>query len=147
MRFWTRCIVAAVSVCLAVTALPGKDLVLCIGPHGHVALEFAQNGRCDEGPCRPVCDAPKAPDVNNNDHVCGDCISCVDIPLTQGPVTGPSSVSDGAKKKSASPANSVIPALFPVQLGPDSLRTLRHACLSPPDIGGPSCASPRILRI
>ena len=147
MRFWTRCTVVAVSVCLAVTAFPGKDLVLCIGPHGHIALEFAQNGRCDEGPCRPVCDAPKAPDVSNNDHVCGDCVSCVDIPLTQSPVTGPSSASDGAKKKSFSPAQSVLSAALPVQRAQESFRTPHRAYLSPPDNGGSSCLSSRILRI
>ena len=147
MRFWTRFTVVTMSVCLAVTALPGKDLVLCIGPHGHIALEFAQNGRCDEGPCRPVCDLPRTPDVNNNDHLCGDCLSCVDIPLTQGPVTGPTSLSDGVRKKSASPANLVVLAMPPVQPAQDSCRVPHQASLSPPDNAGPSSAPPRILRI
>ncbi len=146
MRFWTRCTVTCISVCLAVTALPGNDIVLCLGPHGHIALEFAQNGRCDEGPCRPIGETPQTPGVNSNDHVCGDCLSCVDIPLAQGPVVSPSS-SNGMRKKSASPTNLAMSAVLPPDLAPNLFGAVRCASLSPPDDGGPSCAPSRILRI
>lgn len=144
MRFWTRCTIVVLSVCVAVTALPGKDIVLCIGPSGHVALEFAQNGRCDEGPCRPVGETPRAPGMDRSDHACGDCLSCVDIPLSQGPVAGPSSVSGAVKQKSCSP---VLSALLPAGLARDSFGTTPCASLSPPD-GGRSLSFPsRVLRI
>jgi hypothetical protein len=143
-RFWTRCAILCMAVCLAITALPGKDIVLCIGLHGHLALEFAQNGRCDEGPCRAVGDTPEPPGVNRNDHASGDCLSCVDIPLSQGPVAGPSSVFDGAKKKSSS---ATMLDMLPEHPARNVFGGAHFAALSPPDYGGPSCASSRVLRI
>ncbi len=147
MRFWTRCTVAALALCLAVTAFPGRDIVLCIGPHGHIALEYAQNGRCAEGPCRPVGEAPRVPGMDRNDHACGDCLSCVDIPLAQGPVTGPASSLNGSKKKSSSPANPALSVVLPARLAQNLFGAASPASLPPPDGGVAFCTPPRVLRI
>jgi hypothetical protein len=145
--FWNKCALIAISVCLALTTLPGKDLVLCIGSHGHVALEFAQNGQCDEGPCRPIGDTPQAPGVNQNDHAGGDCLACVDIPLAQGPVAGPSSAFNGAKKRPSPPGSTAMTAVFPARVAQNSLGVLSCSSLSPPDGGASLSFPPRVLRI
>ncbi len=143
-RFWTRGTVLAISVCLAVTAFPGKDVVLCIGSHGHVALEYAQNGRCDEGTCEPVGEIPHTPGIDRRDTDCGGCLSCVDIPFSLGPVARPSSASDGTKKGCCL---SVQPAMLTARLAQKFFGGA--LCPSPATPGtGPSfCFAAPILRI
>ena len=146
-RNWRQGAAVLLSVCLAITVLPGKDIVLCIGENGHMALESAQNGRCDEGFCRPLQETPRPPQCHSNDGVCGDCISCVDIPLTQGPVAGPGDASSRVVKNCFNNTGSSDAAL-PAQREPFcSAAIFGCASLPPPDIGSAAPASPRILRI
>lgn len=149
MRFWTRCILTALSVCLALTVLPGKDLVLCIGAHGHLAFEFAQNGRCSEGPCRLAGDHhPESPGLNSNNEACGDCLSCVDIPLSQGPVAGPSRAAGGMKRTASVPSRMAMPAVLSAHTARNAFQAWGCASLAPP--GSPALfpgASSNILRV
>jgi hypothetical protein len=147
MRFVARCAVAVMAVCLSVTALPGKDLVLCIRTNGYIAFESAQNGVCIEGHRMPDRNAVAPPGENCNNRVNGDCIACVDIPLSQGPVVGPSSAPNGMKKKPASLSNFAVSAVLPARLAQNLSGTAPCTSLSPSDNGDPSCDPSRILRI
>ena len=146
-RFLTQYTVFLVAVCLAAAAFPGKDLVLCIGSHGHIAFEYAQNGRCYEGPCEPVGKAPQAPGAARDDNVGSDCLSCVDIPVSQGPVVSPTSASSVAKRKSGSPVGPDMSAVLPAHPAPVVFGAAFCASLSPPGTCPPSGPLSRVLRI
>ena len=142
-RFGKTCAVLLVAVCFAVTAVPVKDLVLCIGPHGHVALEFAQDGCCSVGPCERVDGEGLVPMLNPDDHGCRDCVSCVDIPISQGPVVGSSSSSAHAKK--LSPEFGHVP---PIATSPSGMPDTKALCaFSLQSSGGIAPSSSSILRI
>ena len=78
-------------ICIAILAfsLSGivgpLDAVICLGPHGHIAVEAPHN-TCTAGPCHT--DAGDLPStiVSGTGLVAsqGDCPHCIDIPLSGG---------------------------------------------------------------
>ncbi len=61
------------------------EAVICLGPHGHIAVE-APHDTCTAGSCHEDPDdtpAPAISDANGSaDH--NDCTDCIDIPLPGG---------------------------------------------------------------
>lgn len=67
--------------CLAGGVCGGDGVVLCLGDGGHVAIEFAVNGKCVA--CTPGehHEAPLPQTVHASTSGGGACMNCVDVPL------------------------------------------------------------------
>ncbi len=78
-------------ICIAVlafslSAVSGSlEAVICLGPHGHIAVE-APHDTCAAGPCHEDTHDMPAPVISDNGHSAdhGDCPNCIDIPLPGG---------------------------------------------------------------
>jgi len=90
---------------------------------------------------------PKTPGLDRADHSCGDCISCVDIPLQQGPVAGSASASPGLKKKPSRHASLVLASVLHAPPAEHNSAAARSVFLSPSADRPADIASSRILRI
>ena len=61
------------------------EAVICLGPHGHIAIE-APHDTCAAGPCHADADDVPATIVSDTGPLAsrGDCPRCIDIPLSGG---------------------------------------------------------------
>ena len=85
--------------CLMPMAALGKDIVLCCGDNGHIALEAAKDGVCQSTACKPLEESPHTdPHIITSAQDCSYLL-CVDIP-----VSTPPAVSSSAGKSAESPA-------------------------------------------
>ena len=61
------------------------EAVICLGPHGHIAVE-APHDTCGAGSCHEDAHDTPVPTISNADGLAGhdDCTNCIDIPLPGG---------------------------------------------------------------
>jgi len=61
------------------------EAVICLGPHGHIAVE-AGHDTCAAGPCHADADDAPATILSDTGHLASrrDCRRCIDIPLSGG---------------------------------------------------------------
>lgn len=66
------------ALCFLATPAWGTDAVLCFSGDGRVAVEMAQDGQCESGPCGPVGLSADFLKLSTS-----QCDPCVDVPFSQ----------------------------------------------------------------